>query len=42
MAVLSVGEAQTTVAEALSRRLRRAKVRVSLDKRPVHISKKLK
>ncbi|CDJ60956.1 threonyl-tRNA synthetase, putative [Eimeria maxima] len=42
VALLTVGEGQAISAEAISRRLRRAKIRVSLDTRPVHISKKLK
>lgn len=42
VAVLTVGTAQTGCAEMLARRLRKAGVRVFVDTRPVHISRKLK
>ncbi|XP_026191409.1 uncharacterized protein LOC34617942 [Cyclospora cayetanensis] len=42
VAVLSVGRVQTEEVEALGRRLRKAGIRVSIDTRPVHISRKLK
>ncbi|CDJ37397.1 threonyl-tRNA synthetase, putative [Eimeria tenella] len=42
VAILSVGEGQASAADALGRRLRRSNVRVSIDTRPIHISRKLK